>query len=135
MKVAKRRTKRRGRVPQSRARRTLRVLGDTRRYPRAETEWDVTLEVPGSRAKKGKLSGLSPFGGKLRLRPKQPGPPEGTTIQLRFVPSRGESPLTIKGLVWRTDSDGQAIVFVNLSTQDFQRLKSLVNVPTASPAY
>src|SRR5712691_4991006 len=125
MKPAKRRRKRRGRVPPSRAAKIL--TWDSRRYPRAETEWDVTVESPGSRAKKGKLKGVNPFGAKLRLRAKQPAPRDGTTLQLRFAPSRGEPPLTIKGLVWRTDSDGQAIVFINLHTSDFLRLKTLVH--------
>lgn len=131
MKLAKRRTKRRGKVPPSRAKKIL--TRDSRRYPRAEIEWDVTVESPGSRAKKGKLTGVSPFGAKLRLRPKQLTPPDGATVQLRFVPSRGEPPLAIKGLVWRTDSDGQAIVFVNLNTGDFLRLKTLVDAPSHSP--
>lgn len=134
MKLAKRRTKRRGRIPASRIAKTLTRLRDARRYPRAQAEWDVTVETPGSRSKKGKLMGLNPFGAKLRLRSRQPGPPEGTTIQLRFAPSHGEPPLTTKGLVWRTDSDGQAIVFINLSTNDFQRLRTLVNSPAGSPA-
>ncbi len=132
MKLAKRRTKRRGKVPPSRAKKIL--TWDSRRYPRAEMEWDVTVESPGSRAKKGKLTGLSPFGAKLRLRPKQPAPHEGATVRLRLVPSRGEPPLAIKGLVWRTDTDGQAIVFINLNTGDFLRLKTLVNAPSHTPA-
>lgn len=132
MKLAKRRTKRRGKVPPSRAARIL--MRDSRRYPRAEAEWDVSVESPGSRAKKGKLIGLNPFGAKLRLRPKQPAPPEGATLQLRFAPSRNEPPLTIKGLVWRTDTDGQAIVFINLSTSDFLHLKTLVKAPSHAPA-
>ena len=129
MKLVKRRRKRRGKVPPSRAAKIL--TRDSRRYPRAEMEWDVIVESPGSRAKKGKLTGLNPFGAKLRLRAKQPAPHEGATVQLRFAPSRGEPPLTIKGLVWRTDSDGQAIVFINLNTGDFLRLKTLVK-PAAS---
>lgn len=126
-KVAKHRAKRRGKARPRRARRAVLGRGDTRRYPRAEREWDVILEVPGSRAKKGTLTGLNPFGAKLHLRPRQPGPPEGTTIQLRLSPSRAEPPMAVKGLVWRTDSDGQAIVFVNLSTDEFLRLKTLVD--------
>lgn len=42
--------------------------------------------------------------------------------------------MTVKGLVWRTDRDGQAIVFVNLSTDDFVRLKALVGAPASAPA-
>ena len=132
MKLAKRRRKRRGRVPVSRMA-TLTRIRDSRRYPRAAKEWDVTLETAGSRAKKGKLSGLNPFGAKLRLRANQATPPEGAGVQLRFAPSRGEPPLTIKGLVWRTDTDGQAIVFVNLTTNDFLRLKTLVGAPPGNP--
>ncbi len=99
---------------------------DPRRFPRSEREWDVTVEAPGRRTQKAKISGLNPFGAKLHLRSKQPGPPEGTTLQLHFAPPDGEPPMVIKGLIWRTDRDGQAIVFVNLSANDFLRLKKVV---------
>ncbi|MBI2155162.1 MAG: hypothetical protein HYU24_15890 [Candidatus Rokubacteria bacterium] len=99
---------------------------DTRRFPRAEAEWDVTVETPGRRPQKAKLSGLNPFGAKLHLRARQSAAPEGTTLQIHFGPPDGEPPMVIKGLVWRIDRDGQAIVFVNLSGSDFLRLKKLV---------
>lgn len=130
MRLRKRRTTRRGKVRLSRIPKTP----DVRRYPRAEIEWGVTLETPGRRPQKGKLSGLNPFGAKLRLRSKRSVLPEGATVQLRFAPSGGEPPMTIKGLVWRTDSDGQAIVFVNLTTDDFLRLKRFVRAPASTPA-
>lgn len=100
---------------------------DTRRFPRAEAEWDVTVETPGRRPQKAKLSGLNPFGAKLHLRAKQSPSPEGTTLQIHFSPADGEPPMVIKGLVWRIDRDGQAIVFVNLGANDFLRLKKLVS--------
>ena len=107
---------------------------DTRRFPRAEVEWDVTVETPGRRAQKAKVSGLNPFGAKLHLRTKQSPPPEGTTLQLHFAPPDGEPSMVIKGLVWRIDRDGQAIVFVNLSGSDFLRLKKLVAVTPGHPS-
>lgn len=134
MKGPKRRAKHRVKVPPRRAQRIFSRRGESRRFPRSEQEWEVILEEPGSRPKKGKLSGLNPFGAKLRLRAKQQGPPEGTAVQLRFSPARGEPPMTIKGLVWRTDRDGQAIVFVNLSSDDFVRLRALVGAPARAPA-
>ena len=119
----KRSTKPRGR--KARPRRILKKP-DTRRFPRAALEWDVTVETAGRRSQKAKLSGLNPFGAKLHPRAKNPAPPEGTTLQLHFTPPDGEPPMLIKGLVWRNDRDGQAIVFVNLSGGDFLRLKKLV---------
>ena len=126
----KRPTKPRGR--KARPRRILKKP-DTRRFPRAAVEWDVTLETPGRRAQKAKLSGLNPFGAKLHPRAKNPSPPEGTTLQLHFAPPDGEPPMLIKGLVWRIDRDGQAIVFINLSGSDFIRLKKLVNPTPTQP--
>lgn len=122
--------KRRGKArPRRSARRP-----EKRRYPRAEAEWDVVVEAPGRRAQKGKVVGLSPFGTKLRVRATKAGPPEGATLWLRFAPHDAEPPLAIKGLVWRTDADGQALVFVNLGSQDFLRLKKLVAILRGGPA-
>jgi hypothetical protein len=64
---------------------------------------------------------------------KNPAPPEGTTLQLHFAPPDGEPPMLIKGLVWRIDRDGQAIVFINLSGSDFIRLKKLVSPTPTQP--
>ena len=99
---------------------------DTRRFPRAEVEWDVTVEAPGRRPQKATISGLNPFGAKLHPRAKHSAPQEGATLHIHFAPPDGEPPLVIKGLVWRIDRDGQAIVFINLSASDFLRLKKLV---------
>lgn len=115
-----------GRGKRARVKRILKKP-DTRRFPRAEVEWDVTVDAPGRRPQKAKLSGLNPFGAKLHLRAKQSPPPEGTTLQLHFAPPDGEPSMVIKGLVWRIDRDGQAIVFVNLGANDFLRLKKLVS--------
>lgn len=101
---------------------------ETRRFPRAAVEWDVTVEAPGRRTQKAKLSGLNPFGAKLHPRARHSSPQEGSTLHIHFAPPDGEPPMTIKGLVWRLDRDGQAIVFVNLSPSDFLRLKKLVPV-------
>ena len=84
------------------------------------------METPGRRSQKAKLSGLNPFGAKLHPRAKTLASLEGTTLQLHFAPPDGEPPMLIKGLVWRIDRDGQAIVFINLSGSDFIRLKKLV---------
>src|SRR3989304_6238966 len=125
MKRLKRPTK-----PGGRKARPKRILKkpDTRRFPRAAVEWDVVVETPGRRAQKAKLSGLNPFGAKLHPRAKNPSPPEGTT-----PPPDGEPPMLIKGLGWRIDRDGQAIVFINLSGSDFIRLKKLVNPTPTQP--
>src|SRR3989304_3356918 len=104
----KRPTKPRGR--KARPRRILKKP-DTRRFPRAAVEWDVTLETPGRRAQKAKPSGLTPFGAKLHPRAKNPSPPEGTTLQLHFAPPDGEPPMLIKGLGGRVHPRGQGLGF------------------------
>ena len=120
-------------TPRGRKARPRRILNrfDTRRFPRAAVEWDVTVETPGRRAQKAKLTGLSPFGAKLHPRAQSPVPPEGTALQLHFAPPDGGPPMLIKGLVWRIDRDGQAIVFINLGGSDFARLKKLVAAQSA----
>jgi hypothetical protein len=42
--------------------------------------------------------------------------------------------MAVQALVWRTDRRGEAVVFVNLTTPDFLRLKKLVNALRAEPA-
>lgn len=127
----KRSLKRRGRKG-----RPVRIVPqrEARRFPRVEVEWAVTVEMPDHRPQKGKLVGLNPFGAKLRLRSGRSAPPEGTTLQLRLTLPDDEPPLTIRGLVWRRDRDGQALVFVNLAVGDFARLKKLVAGSAPQPS-
>src|SRR3989304_4438746 len=101
--------------PRGRKARPRRILKkpDTRRFPRAAGEWDVTVEAPGRRAQKANLSGLNPFGAKLHPRAKNPAPAEGTTLHLHFAPPDGEPPMLIKGLVWRIGRGGQGVGFIN----------------------
>jgi hypothetical protein len=99
---------------------------DSRRFPRAEQECEVVVEVPGRRPQKGRITGLNPFGGKLHLRARHSAPSEGTLLRLQIAAPDGQPPLLVKGLVWRKDSDGEAIVFVNLGSNEFIRLKNLV---------
>lgn len=80
------------------------------------------------------MEGLGPFGAKLKMRPKKEWPADGTTVQLHFAPPDGKPPLAIQGLVWRSDADGQVIAFVNLRSDDFNRLKTLVTTLGSNPA-
>lgn len=73
------------------------------------------------------MVGLGPFGARLRLDPARSRLPVGSIIRLRFGPPDGEPPMAVQALVWRSDRRGEAVVFVNLRTADFQRLKKLVN--------
>jgi hypothetical protein len=75
----------------------------------------------------GEIVSFGPFGMKVRVEKGEPGPLEGTVVRLQFAPGDGESPLSIEGIVCRVDPDGLAITFINLSSQTFERLKSLVD--------
>lgn len=102
-------------------------MEERRRYPRVEITWNVAMGW-GPRFKwQGEIVSLSPFGVKVRLGAKDPGPPVGTEVQLHFAPPDKKGAMVIKGIVWRVDPDGLAVALLKLSVDDFHRLKSVVD--------
>jgi hypothetical protein len=75
----------------------------------------------------GEIVSFGPFGMKVRVEKRGPGPVEGTVVRLQFMPGDGESALSIEGIVCRVDPDGLAITFINLRSDTFERLKHLVD--------
>ena len=65
---------------------------------------------------------LSPFGMKVQL-PRGVRP--STATKLVFTPPDGGGPIQVMSVLVREDADGCAFHFVNLSSQDFQRLSAL----------
>lgn len=103
------------------------LIEDRRRYPRVEVAWKVAVGW-GPRFKwQGEIVSLGPFGVKVKLGEKEPGPPVGTEVRLQFTPPDGKAPLSIKGIVWRVDPDGVAVALLKLGVEEFHRLKSLVD--------
>ncbi len=76
---------------------------DRRRYPRVEVAWAMTLESDAGGVWQGKLVSFNPFGTKVTVGAKDPGPPEGTVVQVQFAPPGGEVPMPLEGIVWRVD--------------------------------
>lgn len=109
-------------------------MEERRRYPRVEVSWNVAVGWGPRFQWQGEIVSLSPFGLKVRLGEKEPGPPAGTEVQLQFAPPDKKAPLAIKGVVWRVDPDGLAVALLKLSVDEFYRLKSLVDTLLAEPA-
>ena len=108
---------------------------ERRRYARVEVAWNVAVGWGPRFNWKGEIVSLSPFGVKVRLGEKEPGPPAGTEVQLQFTPpNKKAAPLAVNGVVWRVDPDGLAIALLKLDVDDFYRLKSLVDALLAEPA-
>ena len=107
---------------------------ERRRYARVEVAWNVAVGWGPRFQWQGEMVSLSPFGVKVRLGEKEPGPPAGTKVQLQFTPPDKKAPLSINGVVWRVDPDGLAVALLKLGVDDFYRLKSLVDALLAEPA-
>jgi PilZ domain len=79
--------------------------------------------MPGGKAMTRETIDVSPFGVKVRL---DDGMGPGTTVRLRLLPP-DRRPLNLESVVGRSDTDGRVFVFVNLSGDEHQRLKALVD--------
>ena len=106
---------------------------ERRRYARVDVAWNVAVGWGPRFQWQGEMVSLSPFGVKVRLGEKEPGPPAGTEVQLQFTPPDKKAPLSINGVVWRVDPDGLAVALLKLGVDDFYRLKSLVDALLAEP--
>lgn len=99
---------------------------ERRRCHRTTLPLDVTLEAAGGWGPAKTLS-LSPYGAKVAWLPKVGTLLSGTTVQLRLPAPNGDPPISFSGRVERTDPDGIALSFPNLSGEKFQRVKALVD--------
>ena len=80
---------------------------DRRRHPRSDVSWLVVVEA-GKRRFLLQTVDISARGAKVRPRERLD---IGTPAQLRFRPPDG-TPFNVPALVWRTDSDGLAFLFM-----------------------
>ena len=102
-------------------------MDERRRYPRVEVAWNVAVGWGPQFKWPGEFVSLGPFGVKVKLGEKDPGPSVGTEVRLQFAPPDGKAPMFIKGVVWRVDPDGLAIALLKLGVDEFYRLKGLVD--------
>ncbi len=111
-------------------------IGDRRRYPRVKVDWAVTLQIQrdGGTQCHGHLRALGPFGAKVAVEAAEPGPPVSSLVRLECMPPEEEAPFAVNGLVWRSDADGVAIVFVDLDPEEFGQMKRRVDTLLAQPA-
>jgi len=111
-------------------------IEDRRRSPRVAVAWDVTLENERGSQWTGEMISLGPFGVKVRVETEESGLSEGSVLRLQFSPPDGKfpTPMSVKGMVWRTDPDGLVIVFLDLNAHAFLRMKSLVKTLLKEPA-
>ncbi len=72
---------------------------------------------------KGTCIDLSVFG--ARIRPHEPISP-GPTVKLSLTPPDGGTPLNLLAIPVRRDADGHSFRFVNLTRDDFERLRALI---------
>jgi hypothetical protein len=79
--------------------------------------------MSGSRPRMRKTVDVSPFGVKVRLKERLP---DGAPARLRFSPP-DRRPLQLDSIVWRSDADGPVFVFVGVSEEQLNRMKSLVD--------
>lgn len=102
---------------------------DRRRYPRAEVALDIILANENASRWRGQTVDLNQFGLKVRFETGEPGPLEGTILRLQLAPPDGKPPMVLSGIVWHVHAQGQGsvVVFSNLATNDFLRLKQLTD--------
>ena len=89
-------------------------VADLRRYPRADVNWPVVLEV-GDRHFYLQTVNLSPMGTKV-------GPVEasleiGSSAKLRIRPPNGRT-FDVNAIVWRSDRDGSAFFLIGVDGDD-----------------
>jgi hypothetical protein len=54
-------------------------------------------------------------------------PTPGNLVVATLTPKDGQGPMSIRAVVWEVDARGTVLVFANLSTADFTRLRVYVD--------
>jgi len=108
-----------------------RSLKDRRRAPRADAELDITLDAEMPRCWQGtyKTIDVSTTGVKVAWPATGAQPSWGTGVQLQLAGPDGQPPIWVKGIVWRREPDSTAFLFVELTREQVERLKALVEPP------
>jgi len=94
-----------------------------RRAERVGVELPIHIEGHGI-ATEGHTVDLSAVGGRViteaALTP-------GNLVALTLTPQDGQGPMSIRAVVWEVDARGSVLVFANLSTADFARLRAYID--------
>jgi len=108
-----------------------RSVKDRRRAPRADAELDITLDAEMPRCWQGtyKTIDVSTTGVKVAWPATGAQPSWGTGVQLQLAGPDGQPPIWVKGIVWRREPDSTAFLFVELTREQVERLKALVEPP------
>jgi len=103
-----------------------------RRYPRVALSLDVVFVHEGGLQPRGTgwTTDVSPFG--MRLRGPADLPQPGDLVRISFQPPDGQPAISVLSLVVRRDTEGAAASFVDLTADDFRRLKAVVDRRTGS---
>jgi hypothetical protein len=112
---------------------SVRPVRERRKAPRAEVALDVSFDEEKPYDWRGKTVDLSPYGVKVALPASAIRPSEGTSVRLRLT-TPDESPVSLRGMVWRREPKHTALIFVDLDRESLEQLRSLVNTLSALPA-
>ena len=94
----------------------------SRRFPRVEAAFPVRVQEASGPPWEGKATDLSPFG--VKVRGASIAPPAIVRLELSLSPT--DPALSILAVAVRSDPDGTAFAFVNLTKPDFLRLRRQV---------
>ncbi len=105
---------------------SVRPVKDRRKAPRVDVELDTNLDAEQPHFWQGKTINLSPSGVKVALPATAIQPPWGTSVQLRLAAIDGRPPISVKGIVWRREPEGTALLLVEVGREQLEHLKALV---------
>src|SRR3990172_8675073 len=94
----------------------------SRRFPRVEAAFPVRVREASGPPWEGKATDLSPFG--VKVRGASIAPPAIVRLELSLSPT--DPAVSILAVAVRSDPDGTAFAFVNLTKPDFLRLRRQV---------
>lgn len=94
-----------------------------RRADRVEVDLPVQIEGHET-VTKGRTVDLSAVGGRVISEERLTA---GDMVALKLAPNDGHGAMSIRAVVWEVDARGAVLVFVNLPTADFVRLRSYVD--------
>src|SRR3990172_6902162 len=97
-------------------------LIDSRRFPRVEAAFPVRVQEAPGPPSEGKATDLSPSG--VKIRGASVAPP--AIVQLEFSLAPTDPAFSVLAVALRSDLDGTAFAFVNLTKPDFLRLRRQV---------
>jgi CheY-like chemotaxis protein len=102
---------------------------------RRATRYGVTFGVHGTSYNGEEWDGtaldIGPFGMKVRASAQLD---EGAMVKLSFTPPDGAAPMALTAVLVRSEVDGDALLFVNLTAPEFHRLSEITSALSAAKA-